>query len=148
MANSSDPVIEDISCPSNGIHLSQCPITIPTDSSICSVNVHCVFLITCCRDRWACYIHCLRSTGSCTSSSLFLLPHHFLSSVGRLFPLSVSSLSSCSSYVWTSSNTEYWRDFSEFYGEKRDTVEGVDQKSFFDTDILDMLSRKESTKCI
>ena len=38
MANSSDPVIEDISCPSNGIHLSQCSITIPTDSSICSVN--------------------------------------------------------------------------------------------------------------
>ena len=40
-----------------------------------------------------------------TSSSLFLLPHRFLSPISQLFPLSVSSLSSCSTYVWTSSST-------------------------------------------
>ena len=34
MANSSDPVIDDIPCPSNRIHLSQCSITIPTDSKL------------------------------------------------------------------------------------------------------------------
>ena len=43
---------------------------------------------------------------------------------------------------------QYWRDFSESYGEKRDAVEGVVQKSFFNADILDVLSRKESTKGI
>ena len=43
---------------------------------------------------------------------------------------------------------QYWRDFSESYGEKRDAVEGIVQKSSFDTDILDVLSRKESMKGI
>ena len=43
---------------------------------------------------------------------------------------------------------QYWRDFSESYGEKRDAVEGVIQKSSFDADILDVLSRKESMKGI
>ena len=42
----------------------------------------------------------------------------------------------------------YWRDFSESYGEKRDAVEGIVQKSSFDTDILDVLSRKTSMKGI
>ena len=43
---------------------------------------------------------------------------------------------------------QYWRDFSESYGEKRDAVEGIVQKSSFDADILDVLSRKESMKGI
>ena len=37
---------------------------------------------------------------------------------------------------------------SESYREKRDAVEGIVQKSSFDADILDMLSRKESMKGI
>ena len=52
MANSSDPVIEDISCPSNGTHLSQCSITIPTDSSICSVNDDPVLAGTCTKCKY------------------------------------------------------------------------------------------------
>ena len=43
---------------------------------------------------------------------------------------------------------QYWRDFSESYGEKRDAVEGVVQKSSFDADILYVLSRKDSMKSI
>ena len=43
---------------------------------------------------------------------------------------------------------QYWRDFSESYGEKWDAVEGVVQKSSFDANILDVLSRKESMKGI
>ena len=43
---------------------------------------------------------------------------------------------------------QYWSDFSESYREKRDAVEGVVQKSSFDVNILDVLSRKESMKGI
>ena len=43
---------------------------------------------------------------------------------------------------------QYWSDFSESYGKKKDAVEGVVQKSSFDADILYVLSRKESTKGI
>ena len=52
-----------------------------------------------------------------------------------LFPICVDSI-------------QYWRDFSESYGKKKDAVEGIVQKSSFDADILDVLSRKESMKGI